>query len=123
MLQICMLYRATGFGKMCSLTAAVLLQSTRPLTSRTTCSMAMHTWLLDLPVGWLVWLQAWQLALWAMLVSGAFAAFCLLCNSADEGTSAMRNLILPFEAALSVMHLTMQMVPVKAHEQDPHMGP
>ncbi len=32
--------------------------------------MATHTWLLDLPVGSLVWLQAWPLALWAMLVSG-----------------------------------------------------
>ena len=32
--------------------------------------MGMHTLLLVFPVGWLVWLLVWLLALWEMLASG-----------------------------------------------------
>ncbi len=50
--------------------AVLRMQSTRLLTSRTTCLTGTPTWLPALPVAWLVWLQAWPLASSVMLVSG-----------------------------------------------------
>ena len=85
------------------LTDAVLLQSTRPLTSRTTCLTDTHTWLPDSPVGWPVWLQAWPLASWAMLVSGVFAALCLLSHKAEIDGSATGSPFLHFKAVLSLV--------------------
>ena len=49
---------------------ALCLQSTRQLTSHTTCLMGMHTWALAWPVACQAWELAWPLALWAMQVSG-----------------------------------------------------
>ncbi len=54
---------------------AVHLQSIRLLTSHTTSLTDMHTWLPDSLVGLRAWLQAWQLALWVMPVSGQ-TLFC-----------------------------------------------